>query len=354
MRILVTGGCGFVGSNLALCFQSRYPKAQVVSFDNLRRRGSELAIPRLKSAGVHFHHGDIRLLSDLKDAGGADLIVECSAEPSVHAGYGESPAYLIQTNLMGTMNALELARLHKSTFLFLSSSRVYPIAPISSLPFEEEGHRFSISAEKSGTGWSSEGISVDFPLKGARSLYGATKLASELLIEEYSEMYSIPAIVNRCGVLAGPWQMGKVDQGFVSLWAARHFFGGKLRYMGFGGSGKQVRDILHVKDLFELLVKQIEQGTKELVYNVGGGKDVSLSLLEATKLCTERSQPIPIGSEPETRPADIPWFVTDSAEAREEFCWSPRYTPAAIFDDLFQWLESNQQVLKPLLCPGEC
>src|SRR6202008_348292 len=93
---------------------------------------------------------------------------------------------------------------------------------------------------------------------GSRSLYGASKLASELLIEEYRTMYGLRAIVNRCGVIAGPWQMGKVDQGFVVLWAARHLFGQPLTYTGFGGDGPQVRDVLHIADLFELIKIELD------------------------------------------------------------------------------------------------
>ena len=109
MKVLVTGGAGFVGSNIAIRWKKDHPNDIVMAFDNLRRRGSELAIPRLRKAGVDFVHGDIRSREDLESVGSVDLIVECSAEPSVHAGYGGSPAYVVQTNLVGTINALEVA-----------------------------------------------------------------------------------------------------------------------------------------------------------------------------------------------------------------------------------------------------
>jgi CDP-paratose 2-epimerase len=350
MRILVTGGAGFVGAHLALAFKLRYPTARVVSLDNLKRRGSELNLPRLREGGVEFVHGDIRNLSDLESVGAVDVIVECSAEPSVHAGYGESPAYLVQTNLIGTINALEIARRHKATFLFLSTSRVYPIADIRNLPFEQVGTRLDVPQGVSGLGWSRDGVSEEYPLNGIRSLYGATKLASELLIEEYAEMYNFKAVINRCGVLTGPWQMGKVDQGFVVLWAARHFWSGKLAYMGFGGHGHQVRDMLHVEDLFDLLVRQLESGTKQLVYNVGGGFDGSLSLRQASDICAELAgRELDIGAVAETRPADIPWFITDSRVARKEFNWEPKRGPRIIFKEIFEWISANADSLKPIL-----
>ena len=350
MRILVTGGAGFVGAHLALAFKSHYPTATVIALDNLKRRGSELNLPRLRAGKVDFAHGDIRNLSDLEAVGAVDLIVECSAEPSVHAGYGESPAYLVQTNLIGTINALEIARKHKATFLFLSTSRVYPIADIRHLPFELADQRLDIPKTESGLGWSREGISECYPLNGIRSLYGATKLASELLIEEYAEMYDFKAVINRCGVLTGPWQMGKVDQGFVVLWAARHYWSGQLAYMGFGGQGHQVRDMLHVQDLFELLVKQLEQGTQRLIYNVGGGLKGSLSLCQASAICAELAgTALEIGSVPETRPADIPWFITDSRVSCDEFAWQPKREPQMIFEEIFEWLSANADSLKPIL-----
>ncbi|MEC7986527.1 MAG: NAD-dependent epimerase/dehydratase family protein [Myxococcota bacterium] len=353
MNVLVTGGAGFVGSNIAIRWKAEHPKDVVYAFDNLRRRGSELALPRLRKAGVEFVHGDIRSRSDLESVGTVGLIVECSAEPSVHAGYGDSPEYVIQTNLIGTINALELARRERAKLIFLSSSRIYPIDPIRTLPLEREGRRFQIPVGKSGIGWSRFGLTENFPLDGHRSIYGATKLASELLVEEYRHMYGLHTAVNRCGVLTGPWQMGKVDQGFVVLWAARHLYGGKLSYMGFGGEGIQVRDILHVDDLYELLCAQVEQRPEQSVYNVGGGLEVSVSLQEATEQCQRRAgRQIEMGKVSETRPADIPWYISDCTRVQHEFVWSPKRTVDVIFDDIFEWLEEHRSDLYPLLGPN--
>ena len=110
-RILVTGGAGFVGSTLALRARQAWPEASVTAFDNLRRRGSELNLPRLRDAGVAFVHGDIRNPADLAPLGrDLDLLLECSAEPSVLAGYDGDPSYVVDTNLTGTIHCLELAR----------------------------------------------------------------------------------------------------------------------------------------------------------------------------------------------------------------------------------------------------
>ena len=351
MRILITGGAGFVGSNLAMLF-AQSAGHEIICLDNLKRRGSELALARLNAAGITFAHGDIRTSADIDAIGKFDLLLECSAEPSVHAGYGGSPAYLIDTNLVGTINCLEAARKQNAAMVFLSTSRVYPIAGLRALPLERKGNRLEIKAGASGAGWSGSGISTEFPLKGSRSLYGATKLASELLIEEYVAMYGLRAVVNRCGVLSGPWQMGKVDQGFMVLWAARHLYGGKLSYMGFGGEGVQVRDVLHVRDLFELIKIQIADWSKHSgqTYNVGGGRERSVSLAELSEMCQARAGSAPLFTrDPETRPADIPYYITNNSQVTHQTGWQPRISMEQLLDEIFAWLRDHRSQLEPIL-----
>jgi CDP-paratose 2-epimerase len=287
MRIMVTGGAGFVGSHLAYRSSETCRIAQLSPLDNLKRRGSELALRRLALGGVEFRHGDIRNSEDLVDAGSLDLLIECSAEPSVQAGLAGGDRYLINTNLIGTINCLDHARRHGAAVAFLSTSRVYPIAELRELPLVVSETRFVIPDANTGPGWSARGIAENFPLTGSRSLYGATKLCSELIIAEYAALYGLRAVVNRCGVLTGPWQMGKVDQGFVVFWAARHLFGGALSYNGFGGAGLQVRDVLHIDDLYRLIRDQVAQmsahsgktlqcGRRRRVQRVACGADGSL------------------------------------------------------------------------------
>ena len=351
-RILITGGAGFVGSNLACRFRDRFPETRVISLDNLKRRGSELNLPRLKTAGVDFIHGDIRNPEDLASLPDIDLLIECSAEPSVNAGYGESPGYLLNTNLSGTVNCLELARVRHADFIFLSSSRVYPIHALRDIRLVERTTRFELEAGVRVEGISSQGISETFTLHGSRSLYGATKLASELLISEYEAMYGLRTVVNRCGVLTGPWQMGKVDQGFVVLWVARHLFGGKLDYFGWGGSGKQVRDILHIEDLFNLLCLQLQHLDRHSgkTYNVGGGRDCSVSLQELTRLCREASgRTTGIGSVTQAPQADIPYYVSDCSKVIAATDWRPEKTPEFIVQEISAWLSTHESQLRPIL-----
>ena len=351
MKVLITGGAGFIGSNLSIKLKSDHPDYDILAFDNLKRRGSELSIQRLKDAKVEFIHGDIRNPEDLEQVGKVQVILECSAEPSAQAGYEGSSNYLVNTNLVGTVNCLELARKCGAAMIFLSTSRVYPIQAMRELPLIENGSRLDIPADKRGQGWSHEGINVSFPLKGSRSLYGATKLCSELLIEEYREMFGLQTVVNRCGVITGPWQMGKVDQGFVALWASRHFFQSDLAYIGFGGQGYQVRDILHIEDLYKLINEQLTCLVKYdgKLFNVGGGYERSVSLMELTDLCEDLTKTkIDISSVPETHPADIPYYITDNRSVSETSGWTPQLSVEDILKDIFKWLEENSELLEKI------
>ena len=348
--ILVTGGAGFVGSALALRARQTWPEAEVTAFDNLRRRGSELNIARLRSAGVSFVHGDIRSPADLAPLGRElDLLLECSAEPSVLAGYDGNPSYVIDTNLTGTVHCLELARRAGAAFLFLSTSRVYPIAALNDIRTEEHATRFEIATEQELPGVSPAGISEDFPLHGTRSIYGATKLASELLIAEYHEAFRLRTIVNRCGVIAGPWQMGKVDQGVFSLWVARHLSGGTLTYNGWNGLGKQVRDLLHIDDLADLVVTQVGmfESLSGQSFNAGGGRSSSLSLQETTTICEALTgRHLEITPVPDTRVADIKLYLTDNRRVTAATGWTPTRSAEQVLRDLHAWLTTHAEQLR--------
>ncbi|MBD2178234.1 NAD-dependent epimerase/dehydratase family protein [Pseudanabaena sp. FACHB-1998] len=348
-KVLITGGAGFVGSSLALGLAYRYPSWSITILDNLKRRGSELNLSRLKEAGIEFIHGDVRNPEDLDSSNlSPDLILECSAEPSVLASY-DSPNYVLQTNLVGTINCLELSRKTNADFIFFSTSRVYPISYLNSLQFEELHTRFHLSENQKMQGVSNHGISEQFPLDKPRSLYGATKLASELLIAEYGDAYGIRTVINRCGVLTGPWQMGKVDQGVFALWMAFHYFQKPLRYIGYGGTGKQVRDFLHIDDLVDLVEIQIQSLDliKGETFNVGGGVSNSLSLLETTTLCAEiTGNKIPITSDTNTRLGDIPIFITDSRKVIEATNWYPKKDAKQTLLDIYEWIDLYSDTVK--------
>ncbi len=350
--ILITGAAGFVGSNLSLSFKKDFPDLQVIAFDNLKRRGSELNLSRFKKHGIQFFHGDIRCPEDFEQLPSFDLMIDCSAEPSVQAGLNGTPDYVIKTNLTGTLNCLELTRKNNASFIFLSTSRVYPIGKLNKLQFSEEDSRFEWLDEDTIPGYSNKGITEAFPLEGARSIYGASKLSGELMLQEYVYNYKMPAIINRCGVLTGPWQMGKVDQGVITLWVAKHYFKKSLKYIGYDGEGKQVRDVLHVNDLYTCLLMQIQKPNlwDGRIYNVGGGRDVSLSLLELTTLCQKiTGHSIQIDKVPETSSVDLRIYLSDSTKALNEIGWKPKHSPESIINDIYHWIDKNKNLLKDIL-----
>jgi CDP-paratose 2-epimerase len=347
--ILVTGGAGFVGSSLALHLKGHMPRSRIVCMDNLYRRGSELNVPRLQAAGIEFTKGDIRAAGEFPP-GPFEFILECSAEPSVLAGYGESPDYLMETNLMGAYRCLEQARQWKSNFIFLSTSRIYPISTLEKHPWTEQPTRFAWR-DVPGAAISSRGVTENCPLEAARSLYGWTKYAAESLIEEYRAGFGLRAAVNRCSVIAGPWQMGKVDQGVVALWVLRHYFDKPLKYIGYGGAGKQVRDMLHVSDLCELIEEQISNFEKwdGWLGNGGGGLEISASLQELTVLCQKIvGKTVPIAAEPENRQADLRIFLADCSKLFSRTQWRPKRGVERIIIDVFEWVRANEKDLKTI------
>ena len=347
-EILITGGAGFVGSNLAMHLAARHPDWSVTALDNLHRKGSDLNLGRLDEAGVRFIRGDVREPADLAAAPSPDAIVECSAEPSVMSGVDGSTSYLVHTNLTGAYNCLELARQEDARMVFLSTSRVYPVATLLGLELEEAETRFELAAEQSTPGVGPDGISERTPLSGARTLYGTTKLAAELLIEEYRAAFGLSAVVDRFGVIAGPWQMGKVDQGVFTHWMLSHHFGLPLSYIGFGGAGKQVRDLIHVDDAVELIERQLlePEAWDGLTLNVGGGREGSLSLLETTAACRRLTgREVPVGSDPETRAGDVPLYISDCRELYERTDWRPSRGAEATLSDIAAWIERDEERL---------
>lgn len=355
-KILITGGAGFVGSSVGIKLKEHYPNIEVVALDNLIRKGSELNPERLEKYGIKFVKGDVRKKKDL-EIPGVDLLIECSAEPSVMAGITSSPEYLLETNLWGAVNCFEMARTQGADVVFLSTSRVYPVGMLNSLNFVEKDTRFELLPDQKVVGASDIGISESFPLDGPRTLYGTTKLSAELLLQEYIENYKIKGIIDRFGLISGPWQMGKVDQGVIVLWMANHFFKKPVNYIGFGGKGKQARDVLNVDDLFEVLDTQIKNIGKfsGSVYNIGGGADNSVSLLELSKLCQKITNNTVLENHvKETRPGDVKSYISDNSKIIEKFSelgikWTPKKNVENTLLEIHDWIKNNKKKLENIL-----
>ena len=345
VKIFITGICGFVGSAMARRIRQAFADAEAFGIDNLSRAGSERN-RRLAADGIRVIHGDIRFASDLENLPRADWVIDAAALPSVLAGVDNrsSSRQLVEHNLFGTVNILEYCRRCNSGFVLLSTSRVYAIRPLAELPLQIEGDRFVPHFSKIKlAGFSRAGVAEEFSNAAPVSLYGATKLASEALALEYGETFGVPVWINRCGVLAGAGQFGTAEQGIFSYWLHAWRSGKPLRYIGFGGNGLQVRDALHPDDLGDLVLKQIQNSEPKprRIYNVSGGIDQAMSLLELSNWCAHRFGSREVSADLQERPFDIPWLVLDSARTHTDWDWKPARSLPSILTEIADHAEQN-------------
>lgn len=351
MRLLITGVCGFAGGAVAEALLERRPGLSIAGIDNLIRPGSEGNRPRLRKLGIEVIHGDLRAASDFEALPAADWVIDAAANPSVLAGVGagSTSRQMFEHNLAGLVNVLEYCKARRAGLLLLSSSRVYSIPALASLPLRDCGSRFQLDA--SGplpAGISPRGIGVDFSTEPPVSLYGSTKRASEIVALEYGAAFDFPVWIDRCGVLAGAGQFGRPDQGIFSYWINAHLRRRPLRYIGFQGEGKQVRDALHPRDLAALADAQIDTGRAggERVYTAGGGVENSLSLAELTAWCDRRFAPHRPQPDPRERLYDIPWMVMDSGNAERDFGWRVEIPIAGILEEIAAHAEAHPDWLE--------
>jgi CDP-paratose 2-epimerase len=350
MRILITGICGFVGSELAKALKASTSNLEIHGIDNFSRPGSWLNRSDLSAIGIRVVHGDIRQASDLEALGSFDWVIDCAANPSVLAGVdGKSSArQLIENNLGGTINLLEACRRWNSGFILLSTSRVYSIPPLASLTIEVNNHAFLPRlAEGSISGLGLAGITEDFSTAPPVSLYGASKLTSEQLALEYGLTFNFPVWVNRCGVMAGARQFGKPDQGIFAFWLHSWREKRPLKYIGFDGMGHQVRDCLHPRDLAPLLLKQIATGLSDPSYpsviNLSGGTGSCRSLRHLSDWCTDRWGIHPVGTDANPRPFDLPWVVLDPSLAKRTWGWEPATQTESILTEIADFADENPE-----------
>lgn len=351
MRLLITGICGFVGKAIVERLTATLSGLQIVGIDNLSRPGSPTNRARLKTLGVQLLHGDVRMASDLEEIAPVDWVIDAAANPSVLAGVRgvASSRQLAEHNLLGTINLLEWCRTRGAGLIELSSSRVYSITALTGLPLTVKANAFRLdAAAQLPSHVSAAGITEQFSTTPPISLYGATKLASELLALEYAAAFQLPLWINRCGVIAGAGQFGKADQGIFAYWLHRYQQRAPLRYIGFGRKGYQVRDCLHPYDLADLIAKQMQttcDGDKPKVINVSGGIASARSLAELTQWCEQRWGRHAVSSDAEQRPYDLPWVVLDNALARSTWGWTPEIGADAILSEIAEHAEKHPEWL---------
>jgi len=336
MKILITGGCGFIGSNIAIFLKNKFNKLTIHSLDNLSRNSSKINLIRLKNNKIKNFKINISDKKKINLLEKYDFVIDCCAEAAVEASKYESERVFF-TNLVGTFNILEKVKKDKSKIIFLSTSRVYSIKNIlvKAKQINKKNYNFKINE--------------NFSKKSPISLYGFTKLSSEKLIQEYSYSNNIKYIINRFGVVSGPWQFGKQDQGFVSLWLWRFINKKKLKYIGFEGLGNQVRDVIHVKDVCDLILEQIKSFKKinNQIFNVGGGLNNTISLKELTKKAKEiTGYNIDIGKIKKTSNYDIPYFVTDNKKIYSFYKWRVKRNLDNIIKDTLEVLIKYKKLFK--------
>jgi CDP-paratose 2-epimerase len=355
MRILITGGAGFVGSELAVRLAGK--NHRVVVMDNLVRRGSETNLDRLARHGVQFVHGDVRNPEDFENLPpGIEFVCDTSAQPSVVSGYS-NPVFDITNNSLGVVRVLEFARHHRCPLIFFSTNRVYLVDRLLELPRREAATRIEWDA----AAWTQlaldtrprgfdpmYGVSEEFAVDGgSRSIYGLSKLIADACCQEYAHAFDMPVVVNRFGVIAGTGQFAKLDQGWVVWWAIAHYFKLPLQYIGW--NGKQVRDVLFLDDVCSLV--ELEMGQMDRfrgdIFNLGGGRANSLSLREGSSLLEEKlGHGTTITVEDSVRKGDLPVYFTDNRKARQRLDWQPAVSLEQGFDQILAWIRGNEDVLR--------
>ena len=345
MRIAVLGGAGFAGGHLSTHFAGH--GHEVLAVDSLVRPGSEMNLPRLVAAGVQLHRGDIRCAEDWVEIRefAPEAIIDAAAQPSAIAGYA-NPRRDFASNTFAVLHALEYCRETGAALVLFSTNKVYPVGAVGGIndEIQRRGNRWHTDAQIDET------CSLD---GGDRSLYGASKVMADLMVQEWAEAFGFPGICNRCSCLAGSWQWGKAEQGWVAWWVIAHHLGLPLEYIGW--DGRQVRDVLAAEDLCRLIEAQLADlrpGAE--VFNVGGGGRHTLSLRECTDLCQRiTGQQTTIAEAKTPRRADFVHYVSDLSKVKARYGWAPSSAsdPEHLIDGIYQWVRDHGGLLR-FLFPG--
>ena len=355
MKVLITGVCGFVGSTLAIrlleSWRDQAQPLEILGIDNFSRPGSETNKCSLKKRGIKLFYGDLRSWADIEGLPAVDWVIDAAAYSSVLSGIDGklSSRQIIDNNLQTTLNLLEFCKNHQAGFILLSTSRVYSIRELNNLPIAEKDDAFSLDCSKDlPVGVSASGVNEMFPTDPPISLYGVTKLASEMVALEYGEAFGFPVWINRCGVLAGAGQFGRPDQGIFTYWIHSYMWKKPLKYIGFGGNGYQVRDCFHPHDLIPLIKKQFNYSEHPpiRIFNLGGGPKNSISLFQLSCWCKDRFGFHTVDSHPTDRSFDIPWMIMDSNKALSFWSWKPQIGLEEILQEIADHAAKNKNWLE--------
>ncbi|SRR5258708_21953193 len=332
-KLLVTGGAGFIGTNV--CLEGLARKWEVIAFDNLERKGTEINAEFLEEKGVKIVRGDIRNTSDFeKIPDGIEGIVHLAGQCGIPYSL-VNPKYDFEVNVGGTINMLEYSRTHGKIPMALSSSnKVYTnitdtyLIKVEKTRYEYEFENpFKIKSEYlTGNGFN-ENLPLDAFGKYARSPYGTSKVAADLYMQEYYRAFGVPTVINRMSCIYGYHQHGVEDQAWVDWFIRKIMFGdGKINIFG---TGKQVRDMLFGTDVAKLYLDEIENidKVKGQPFNIGGGIENTLSLLEAIKIIEDLIEEKAELTFFPKRHGDQDIWVSDLTKIKETLGWEPTISP---------------------------
>ena len=340
MKILVTGGAGFVGSHIAEYFSKQ--GHEVIALDNLKRGeilGKNISLEHniefLKSLkNVNFVKGDIKDFSSLKDVcKDVDVIIHAAAQVAVTTSL-KNPRVDFEINALGTFNVLEAARLNDAAVVYCSTNKVYG-DNVNKIPVVEKEKRYEFSDEKY-----KNGIPEDFPIDLCEHTpYGCSKLAGDIYVQDYGHVYGLKTGVFRMSCIYGERQFGVEDQGWVAWFVIATLLDKPITIYG---DGKQVRDVLYVKDLIRAYDLFINSNLKQAVFNIGGGPENTLSLLELLDLLEGLTGKRAKISYENWRPSDQKIYVSDISRVKEKLTWNPRVDPREGVNKLVEWVRENK------------
>ena len=341
LKILITGGAGFIGSNIAKNYIEKGDK--VIIFDNLSRNRSQYNLNWLKEIGnFDFIKGDIddknqvnKLLENNKDI---DILYHQAAQVAVVLSI-KNPRKDFNSNALGTFNILEAVRKYTpgAIVIYPSTNKVY--GELGELRMEEKNKRYEFTNKKY-KGGINESHNLDF-----HSPYGCSKGAADQYVRDYARIFGLKTITFRQSCIYGYRQMGIEDQGWVAWFIIKLILGNPVTLFG---TGKQVRDILFIDDLvnaYQMAIDNVNK-TSGQIYNMGGGYKNSLSLLELIDLLEDISGNRLEYSFSNWRLGDQKIFITDTSRAQKDFGWEPKMSKREGIKKLYKWLKENRNIFK--------
>lgn len=343
-RVVVVGGAGFIGFHVVKRYIAEGLQVSVI--DNLSRNGARANFAALRQVEVPqggsltFHHADVRIAADVDavfEEIRPDFVVHEAAQVAVTTSV-VNPRLDFEVNAVGTLNVLEAVRLHSpdAFLVYASTNKVY--GGMEDVAVVEEENRYRYRDYPEGL---DESRTLDF-----HSPYACSKGAADQYVHDYSRIYGLRTVVFRQSCIYGTNQFGIEDQGWIAWFTIARVLGKPVTIYG---SGKQVRDILWVEDLVEAYDRAWKKDRKGEVYNMGGGAENTLSLLELVELLDglqPAGEPLRFG---QVRPGDQPVYIANATKARRELDWQPRMTPAKGVERLHAWVKANRDEVSRVL-----